>query len=412
MRCARVFPLLMAAVWMAALVACGTKESAAPTPAPAMDPPELRGGWIPTVNNIDWPSAPGLPVEQQKAELLALLDAAADAHLNMVILQVRTACDALYDSDLEPWSEFLTGEMGRPPEPTYDPLAFAIEAAHARGLELHAWFNPYRARYHTTVSDLHPSHILARRPDLVRRYGTHYWLDPGEPEVQDHTVAVILDVVRRYDIDGVHFDDYFYPYPEWDEEGEEIPFDDEASWQKYLAGGGTLSRGDWRRNNVNSLVGRLSREIRAIDPDCKFGISPFGIWRPGHPPTIEGFDQYEQMWADPKHWMAEGWLDYLAPQLYWPTHQAPQSYPLLLEWWLEQDHGGALLVVGNATVRVANERHNWGVEEYALQMRLTRQLGAPGNIHYYLGNIRDNHGGVRDLLRTHYPNPARIPWNQ
>ncbi|MBN1477324.1 family 10 glycosylhydrolase [Candidatus Sumerlaeota bacterium] len=377
----------------------------------ALDPPELRGAWIATVNNIDWPSEPGLPAAQQREELCELLDAAADVNLNMVILQVRTAGDALYDSPLEPWSEYLTGEMGEAPDPHYDPLEFAIEEAHARGLELHAWFNPYRARYHTTVSDLAPNHILATRPDLVRRYGRHFWCDPGEPEVMDHTVGVILDVVRRYDIDGVHFDDYFYPYPETDAEGNEIAFDDDASWRRYREGGGTLERDDWRRDNVNRLVERLSHEIRAIDPDCRFGISPFGIWRPGHPPGIEGFDQWAQMWADPKHWAEQGWLDYLAPQLYWPTYQAPQSYSALLRWWLDQELGDTLLVPGNATYRVADEDHNWGVEEYDLQMRLTREMGAPGNIHYHLGNIRDNWGGVRDLLRTrYYHRPAPLPW--
>lgn len=309
----------IAAALSIALMSCASTRSRDQTP------PEIRGGWIATVNNIDWPSEPGLSSPRQRAELRALLDTAADVNLNMVILQVRTACDALYDSRHEPWSEYLTGEMGLPPEPYYDPLAFAVEEAHARGLELHAWFNPYRARYHTRVGDLSLDHILARRPDLVRRYGTHYWLDPGEPEVMDHTVAVILDVVRRYDIDGVHFDDYFYPYPENDEDGEVIAFPDDVSYRRYRQSGGRLNRGDWRRNNVNRLVERLSREIRAIDPECKFGISPFGIWRPGHPPGIEGFDQVAQMWADPLRWVSEGWLDYLAPQLYWPTFQTAST---------------------------------------------------------------------------------------
>jgi uncharacterized lipoprotein YddW (UPF0748 family) len=392
------------------LTTCASMESVRPQARPNARP-EIRGGWVATVNNIDWPSEPGLPVARQQAELRALLDTAADVNLNMVILQVRTACDALYDSPIEPWSEYLTGRMGVAPQPHYDPLAFAVAEAHARGLELHAWFNPYRARYHTTVSDLAPNHILRRRPDLVRRYGTHWWLDPGEPEVMDHTVSVILDVVRRYDIDGVHFDDYFYPYPENDAAGNVIPFPDDASWRKYRQRGGTLGLDDWRRDNVNRLVARLHREIKALDPDCIFGISPFGIWRPGNPPGIQGFDQYSQMWADPRHWAASGWLDYLAPQLYWPTFQEAQSYSALLGWWMAQDLRGTLIAPGNAVYRIAGEQHHWGIDEYARQMRFTRELGAAGNIHYHLGNIQDNWGGVRDYLKTLYTEPAPLPWN-
>src|SRR5437773_2770134 len=212
---------------------------------------EFRGVWVATVSNIDWPSEPGLSTQQQKDELIAILDRAAALNLNAVILQVRPAADALYDSKLEPWSEYLTGEMGKPPNPYWDPLAFAITEAHNRGLELHALFNPYRARHPSAKSPVSPTHISVTHPELVRKYGQYLWMDPGEPAVREHTIGVIVDVVKRYDIDGVHIDDYFYPYAEFDSAGKKIDFPDSASYARYRAGGGTLERDDWRRENVN-----------------------------------------------------------------------------------------------------------------------------------------------------------------
>ncbi|MBW3630866.1 MAG: family 10 glycosylhydrolase, partial [Gemmatimonadetes bacterium] len=247
---------------------------------------EFRGVWVASVSNIDWPSRPGLAVQEQKSELLAILDRAADLRLNAVILQVRPAADALYASDHEPWSEYLTGEMGRAPEPFYDPLQFAVDEAHRRGLELHAWFNPFRARHPSARSQIHGSHLSRVRPEIVRSYGTHLWMDPGEPDVREHSIRVVLDVVRRYDIDGVHIDDYFYPYKERDAAGAPIDFPDSASYARYRAGGGVLARNDWRRHNVDTFVERLDREIKREKRWVSFGVSPIGTWRPGNPPQI------------------------------------------------------------------------------------------------------------------------------
>src|SRR5215510_6533664 len=191
---------------------------------PPAPPREFRGLWIATVKALDWPSRPGLPSQQQKAELIALLEQAKRVRLNAVFFQVRPACDALYPSKLEPWSEYLTGTMGKAPEPFYDPLAFAIEEAHRRGLELHAWFNPYRALHTNAKSPPSANHISKTKPHLVQRYGGYLWLDPGEKEVQDYSLSVVMDVVKRYDVDGIHFDDYFYPYPVEGRDGKDASF--------------------------------------------------------------------------------------------------------------------------------------------------------------------------------------------
>ncbi len=249
---------------------------------------EFRAAWITEVAvNPDWPSKPGLTTAQQKAELISLLDRAQQLHFNAVFFQVRPACDAFYSSSIEPWSDRITGTMGKAPEPFYDPLAFTIAEAHKRGLELHAWFNPFRAAHPETKSPPAPNHITRTHPELVRHYADQIWLDPGEPAAQARTLAVVLDVVKRYDVDGVVFDDYFYPYPVKNFAGHELDFPDDASWQKYGMKTG-LTRDDWRRDNVNQLVQKVSQEIKAAKPQVQFGISPFGIWRPQNPLANKG----------------------------------------------------------------------------------------------------------------------------
>lgn len=380
-------------------------------PPPAI-PREFRGVWVATVSNIDWPSQPGLPVEQQKAELLAILDRAAELNLNAVVLQVRPAADALYPSELEPWSEYLTGQMGQAPEPFYDPLAFAVQEAHRRGLELHAWFNPYRVRHPSAESEISADHLSRTHPDLVREYGTHLWMDPGEQGVQDHSIRVILDVVRRYAIDGVHLDDYFYPYQQQDSLGNLIEFPDEPSWNRYVQSGGTLSRDDWRRHNVDIFVQRLYEAIKDEKPWVKFGISPFGIWRPGYPEQIEGYDAYARLYADARKWIRSGWVDYFTPQLYWPIAQTPQSYPVLLRWWVEQNAEGRNLWPGNFTGRVAfGNAPFWDPSEVIGQINVTRgQPGATGNVHFSMRVFMQNPDSLVEKLTTEvYAIPALVP---
>ena len=373
-------------------------------PAPAR---EFRAAWVATVANIDWPSTNNLSTAQQKAELLAIMDRAKDLNLNAVIFQVRPACDAMYASKIEPWSEYLTGAMGRPPKPFYDPLALAVEEAHKRGLELHAWFNPYRARHFEAKSPISANHVSRAHPDLVRHYGRYLWLDPGEKKVQDYSLSVVMDVVKRYDIDGVHFDDYFYPYKELDATGKPLDFPDEASWRRYGAGG-KLDRQDWRRENVNSFIRRVYRAVKAEKPWVKFGISPFGIWRPGYPQQIQGFDACANLYADSRKWLAEGWLDYLAPQLYWPISPPAQSFPALLKWWAGQNVKDRHLWPGLNAYKVGR---GWKPEEIVNQIRLAReQSRVTGQIHWDMRKALMSSGNLDDILRrTVYAQPALVP---
>jgi uncharacterized lipoprotein YddW (UPF0748 family) len=381
----------------------------APIAAPPPLAREFRGVWVATVSNIDWPSRRGLSAEQQRDELIRILDTAKRAGLNAIIFQVRPAGDALYASDLEPWSEYLTGEQGR--SPGYDPLAFAIDEAHRRGLELHAWFNPYRARHTSARSEPHAKHISRRRPDLVRSYGPYLWMDPGEPEVVEHSLRVIKDVVQRYTVDGVHIDDYFYPYRERDAKGRLIEFPDQPSWQRYVASGGKLSRGDWRRQNVNHFVERLYHEIKSEKPWVKVGISPFGIWRPGYPAVVRGLDSYEELYADSRTWLANGWLDYLAPQLYWRTAAPAQPYGDLLGWWVDQNVTGRHIWPGNIPNRVGSGAQDFPRDEIPGQIRLTRrEPGASGNVLFSMRSLLANGGGIVDTLRTAlFDSPALVP---
>jgi len=365
--------------------ACGQSPSS--TPQTLTQPPpirrEFRGVWVASVENIDWPSQPGLSTQEQKDELLGILDRAVALRLNAVILQVRPAADALYASPYEPWSEYLTGRMGRAPNPWYDPLEFAVTEAHKRGLELHAWFNPYRARHPSARSAPSPNHISVTHPELVKRYGSMLWMDPGEPAVRDQTIAVVLDVVQRYDIDGVHIDDYFYPYKEKDRRGRTIEFPDANSWRKYRRSGGGLSRDDWRRANVDSLIHQVYVRIKAAKPWVKFGISPFGVWRPGNPPQIGGFDSYAELYGDSRKWLLNGWADYFTPQLYWPTFREDLSYPVLLQWWVEQNGRGRHIWPGNYLDKVTGTPTGWPAQELLYQIALTRaQRGATGNVYF------------------------------
>jgi uncharacterized lipoprotein YddW (UPF0748 family) len=380
-----------------------------PTSAEKIVPPppvrEFRAAWIATVGNSCWPSKSGLSTGQQKAELLAILDRAAALNMNAVIFQVRPACDALYQSSLEPWSEYLTGIQGRAPSPYYDPLAFAIAEAHRRGLELHAWFNPFRAHHFQAVSPIAPNHITKTRPDLVRSYGKYLWLDPGEPEVRNYTLRVVLDVVKHYDVDGIHFDDYFYPYPEKNLAGVEMDFPDEASWKKFGVNSG-LPRDDWRRNNVDIFMQQVYHAIKAEKPWVKFGISPFGIWRPKNPPGTTGFDSYAKLYADSRKWLLEGWCDYFSPQLYWAIQPPAQSFPALLAWWEAQNAHHRHLWPGMDSLKVGA---TWQPMEIADQIALTRRYPGPGHVHWSMMALMKN-SALDDLLaRGVYREPALIP---
>ncbi len=389
----------------AALVLGPTAPAADPAPPPPLAR-EFRGVWVATVANIDWPSKPGLPADAQKAEFVALLDVFQKLNFNAVVLQVRPMADSFYPSKLEPWSVFLTGESGK--DPGYDPLAFAISESHKRGMELHAWFNPYRCGAPSVKSEPAASHMVKARPDLAKQYGKHVWLNPTHPDVQKHSLAVVADAVARYDLDGVHMDDYFYPYPEKDAAGKEIPFPDDDTWAAYRQADGHLDRDDWRRQAVSAFVAEMYKQTKAAKPHVKVGISPFGIWRPGHPEGIAGFDQYGKLYADAKLWLNKGWVDYATPQLYWPVKQEKQSYPRLLAWWANENTQARHLWPGNYTGR-AVPANGWPASEVAEQIAVTRaQKGAGGNVHFSARPLAGS-AKVTKVLGEAYPAPALVP---
>jgi len=382
------------------------------TDEPPAIPREFRGVWVATVGNIDWPSKPGLSSDQQQAEARAMLDRFASTGLNAVVFQVRPAADALYASELEPWSYYLTGKAGKAPEPPYDPLAFWVDEAHRRGLQLHAWFNPFRTRQAGTRYEDAPSHLNRAHPELVRDYGNLKWCDPGDPWSRQHTLNVVLDVVRRYDVDGVHLDDYFYPYPIQDETTKkEVPFPDDASFQAARKRGNKLDRDDWRRANINALIESIHREVHKVKPDVLFGISPFGIPRPGHPSGVVGFDQYAKLYADSERWLREGWCDYWSPQLYWKIDSPGQPFRPLLNYWIQENQQNRHVWPGLSISRVGDQAKGYAPEEITGQIDIIREVsGANGSILFSAKALAANRRGLTDRLREEtFRGPAAVP---
>ena len=367
---------------------------------------EFRAAWIATVANIDFPTKQNLSAEQQKAELVASLELARKLRLNAVIFQVRPAADAVYASKLEPWSEYLTGQMGK--RQAFDPLEFIVAEAHKRGILVHAWFNPYRA-YHPSAKTISDDHISKTNSGIVRQYGRYMWLDPTDDGAKKHSLNVIADVVRRYDIDGVHFDDYFYPYAEKDAAGNNMDFPDHVNWEKYKASGGRLDRGDWRRSHVNDFIASVGREIKKIKPHMMYGISPFGIWQPMPERQIVGFNAYAELYADARKWLRDGTVDYLAPQLYWEIGRPNLSFPVLLDWWKEQNTQRRHIWPGVATYRIG--RPGYDADMIADQIGITRNDPLTlGGIHFSFKSLRNDLGGIQQKLRDSiYRRDAIIP---
>lgn len=371
---------------------------------------EFRSLFMATVWNLDWPSSSSSSSATQQQEMIDYLDMMADTNMNALLFQVRPAGDAFYASNLEPWSRFLTGTQGEAPAPFWDPLAFTIQEGHARGIEIHVWLNPYRANVNADWSGLASNHMANVYREYAYPYDTYLWMDPGAQVVIDHTVDVIADIVTNYDVDGVDFDDYFYPYPD----GTQFP--DSATYNDYVDAGGSLSRDDWRRDNVNRMVSRVYSTIQAIKPNVKFSISPFGLYRPGHPegmpPPVTGLDPYSELYADSKLWLENGWVDILAPQLYWSIDSTGQSYPTLLDWWLENNPLGRHIYAANGVYRLAE---GWPVSEIVNQIEISRDPTrraqfSLGNIMYSALYFRDNVDGITDTFRnTVYTNTATIP---
>ena len=397
---------------------------------PPAAPREFRAAWVSTVANIDWPSRQNLKAPQQQAEAIAILDRAKAMNMNAIVLQVRPSADAIYASPIEPWSEYLTGAQGQAPQPWYDPLTFWVTEAHARGLELHAWFNPYRARHDGARSPAAANHITRSNPSAVKRYGKFMWMDPGEESASKQTLDVVLDVVRRYDIDGVHIDDYFYPYPieatatvagnEAALDGKagkpemkaELDFPDTPAWERYLSRGGKLDRASWRRQNVNKLIEEMYKGIHAEKSWVRFGISPFGLGRPDRRPRgIAGFSQYDKLYADAELWLQKGWLDYFTPQLYWARSQAPQAYDVLLDYWIGQNTQGRHLWPGLFTSRIGAPSKEYQPQEILDQIASTRaRPQAGGHVHFSMIALMQNRKGITDQLSAgSYATPALVP---
>jgi len=360
---------------------------------------EFRGAWISSVYNINFPSGSGLSAETQRAQARRILDTAKSAGLNAVLLQVRPESDALYASHLEPWSRYLTGTQGR--SPGYDPLAFFIAEAKRRGIAVHAWINPYRAAANAGQTRA-PNHISKKFPQFAYKVGSVLWMDPGAPQVQRHIVAVVSDLLSRYDLAGIHLDDYFYPYPTGS--GSVSSFPDEKTYAAYRSSGGTLDKADWRRNNVHQLIRAISATVRSAKPGVLFGVSPFGIYTKGSPPDVKaGVDQYHELYSDPLKWMREGWIDYLAPQLYW-AEGGPQSFSSLLRWWRSPSANprGVPIWPGIAVDRLSS--HGWPASEIARQLELGKSIaprGRDGFLLWNIGPLTKNTKSILPVIRSH-----------
>lgn len=310
-----------------------------------------------------------------------------------------------YQSDLEPWSYFLSGEVGKAPDPYYDPLDFWIKSAHERGMELHVWLNPYRA-HHSTGGPIAPKSMVKMHPEfMVSLKNGMWWMDPSKQATQDHSAAVVMDIVKRYDVDGIHFDDYFYPYASYNK-GADFP--DSEVYQAYIKSGGKLSKPDWRREGVNNFVERIYKEIKAEKPQVKFGISPFGIWRPGYPKSISGMDQYNELYADAKLWLNKGWLDYFTPQLYWKINQTAQSFPVLLGWWEGENSQDRHLWPG-INIDFGGDAAN--VDETINQIMLTRGMIAEskGTVHWSIAPLLKYPNLSKALVDGPYKKQALVP---
>jgi uncharacterized lipoprotein YddW (UPF0748 family) len=368
---------------------------------------EFRAVWIATVDNIDWPSKGNYNTDSQKIEFIHQLEMHQLNGINAVIVQVRPAADAFYPSAYEPWSQWLTGKQGQPPAQYYDPLQFMIEETHKRGMEFHAWCNPYRAVFQIGKSSIAPSHVTNIHPDWFLNYGGVKYFDPGNKAVQQYVSMVIRDLVRRYDLDAIHFDDYFYPYriP-----GKEFP--DAASFQKY---GNGMERGDWRRSNVDSIIVSLAKVIKEEKSHCKFGISPFGVWRNKSLDSVgsdthAGQTNYDDLYADILLWLKNGWIDYVAPQLYWEFgfHAAP--YEVLLDWWSKHSYGRHCYI--GLGIFKAGSNPAWrDKSQIPKQIEALRtESGIQGMIFFSSTSFQKNPNGWNDSLQNHYfRHPALIP---
>ena len=372
---------------------------------------EFRAVWIATVNNIDWPSKPGLSTDQQKKEAIAILDMHEKNGMNAIIMQVRPASDTFYESDLEPWSRYLTGTPGQAPSPFYDPLQFWIEQCHQRNMEFHAWLNPFRVALDAN-EPLAGNHIAFKHPEWIVNYGGKLYFDPGLPQTREFVVKVVTDIVTRYDVDAIHFDDYFYPYPLKED------FPDSASFAGFNRGFPEDQKANWRRDNVDLMIRTLSEKIKKTKPWVKFGISPFGVWRnkaddPEGSETKAGTTNYDQLYADIVKWQKNGWIDYCLPQLYWQIGHPSVDFLTLSQWWAAHAYNRSMYI-GHAVYKLdANSNiPEWkDPEELVKQIQIVRQIPQLGGSAFYssVHFKRDLFGFEKSLQNKLYKYHALVP---
>ncbi len=399
----RYYPLLLLTLIL--YNSCGILQPRIPQPKR-----EFRGVWVATVVNIDWPKNGLDSPEKQKKDFLDILDFYHDLNYNAVIVQVRAAGDAFYQSDFAPWSRFLTGEEGKPSSWEVDNLVWMIQEAHSRGMEFHAWLNPYRATFDMNTDILSNTHDYCTNPEWMLPYGTKYYYNPGLPEVRNRFSKIIAELVTNYDVDAIHFDDYFYPYKIKD-----LEFEDSLSFETYAKPHQSLD--DWRRSNIDSLVKDVNQTIKSIKPWVQFGISPFGVWKnrstdPRGSDTQAGQTTYEDLYADPLLWMQESWIDYLAPQVYWSMDLPVASHRKIVDWWSKNSYN-TNLYIGNGAYKIRNnsdlawERKN----ELPDQMTLARKTPEiSGNILFSAKSLMNDNTDVVDYLKKkYYRLPALTP---
>ncbi|MGZ9586134.1 family 10 glycosylhydrolase [Paenibacillus marinisediminis] len=365
---------------------------------------KIKGAWVSSVYNIDWPKDPrkGFDAKKQQEDYIALLDNLKEMGLNAVFVQIRPTADSFYPSAYFPWSEWLTGKQGK--DPGYDPLAFMIEETHKRGMQFHAWFNPYRVSVQSDITKLTADHPARKHPDWVVKHNNKLWFDPGVPAVREYIIDSIMEVVTNYDIDGIHFDDYFYPYGQDSE-----PFNDDKSYEKYNKS--FSNKEDWRRNNVNQFIQELSKQIKAEKPYVSFGVSPFGVWRnskvdPTGSPTNAGVTSYDSLYADVRTWIRNGWIDYVAPQIYWHIGHKDADYAKLVDWWVKETAGtGVDLYIGHAAYKLADAAEkNWTTADVLIdQLKYNEQYSnIGGDIFFSAKDLTSNTKQVADRLREYY----------
>ncbi|WP_461641022.1 glycoside hydrolase family 10 protein [Labilibaculum euxinus] len=371
---------------------------------------EMRAVWVATVDNIDWPSKAGLSVEEQKKEMTTLLDQHKKNGMNTIVFQIRPATDAFYQSPYEPWSQWLSGEQGIAPDPFYDPLQFAVEECHKRAMELHAWMNPYRAVFLYQETETDPEHITNQHPEWFLTYGKHRYFNPGLQEIRDYVSKIVGDVVRRYDIDAIHFDDYFYPYKIAGE-----PFPDSLS---FAQNGGEFYPNridDWRRDNVNRVIKQINDTIKSIKPWMPFGISPFGVWRnkdmdKSGSRTKAGQTNYDDLYADVLLWLKNDWIDYVTPQIYWHIGKKVADYRKIAKWWRRNSYGKPCYI-GQGVYRLdsISTAKAWrSADQIIRQIKLNRRLkGLNGSMFFCSKNFTENRLGINEALQTEvYQSPA------